>query len=95
MAFEPGQSGNPEGRPRKSNKAAGMAREQTEKAVQVLINALADDKTENRIKAAESLLNRGWGKPQEYVELSGDDEKPIHAKLVVEFIKPNANPGSV
>lgn len=93
MAFEPGESGNPSGRPKKSNKAAGMAREHTEKAIQVLVKQLDSPKEEIQHKAAESLLSRGWGKPQEYVELSGDEDNPLRHKVIIELVR--ANTGSV
>lgn len=77
MVFKPGQSGNPSGRARKSNKAAGMAREYTEASIKTLVQNLTSDKGEIQIKAAVELLNRGWGKPQEYIELSNDPENPV------------------
>lgn len=87
MPFKPGQSGNPDGARRKSNKVAGMCRAHTEEAVKALIESLADPKNEVRIKAAEAILNRGWGKPQEFVEVSGDEENPLSHKFTVEFVR--------
>lgn len=77
MAFKPGESGNPNGRPKRTNEAALKARAHTEKAIQRLVDALDDVRVENQIKAAESLLSRGWGKPQEFVELSSDPDAPL------------------
>ena len=75
MPFKPGVSGNPSGGPKKANRAAMLARQHTEESIQALIDALGDEKTENRIKAASTLLDRGWGKPQEYIEVSQDGEQ--------------------
>ena len=87
MPFEPGQSGNPSGRSKKSNAAAGKCREHTDKAIAVLIKSLASEKEDVALKAAEQILNRGWGKPQEYVEVSGDEENPLRQKITVELIR--------
>lgn len=82
MAFEKGNKlgGN---KPKSANRAAMLARQNTEGAINALIEALADEKTENRIKAAESLLNRGWGKPQEFIEHSSDPDEPLTFRLVM------------
>lgn len=93
--FDQGISANPGGRPKKSNRAAGMCREHTEKAVEVLIKSLSSEKEDVRLKAAEQILNRGWGKPQEYVELSGDEDRPLLTKIEVVLRRADSNPGSV
>lgn len=93
MPFEPGNQ-YAKG-PRKSNRAAGMAREHTEKAIQVLVNQLDSPKDETKFKAASELLSRGWGKPQEFVELSGDEENPLLTKIEVVLKRADNNPGSV
>lgn len=93
MGFEPGQSGNPSGRSKKSNKAAGMAREYTEAAIAVHIKNLKSDDADTAHKAAEAILARGWGKPQEYVEHSNDPDAPLN--LLVSYIDRNSNPEGV
>lgn len=55
-----GQSGNPGGRPKG---IAAKAREHTDKAVQVLADALDSKDERVRVTAAEKLLDRGYGKP--------------------------------
>jgi len=69
--FQPGQSGNPGGRP-KSNVVA-MARQHTQEAVDALVTALRNPR--ERVSAAVALLDRGWGKPVQMV--AGDPERPI------------------
>jgi len=78
MAFKPGESGNPGGRPKKSNAAAIEARKHYMAAINTHIANLGDEDPNVRHKAAEALLDRGFGKPQEYIEI----EEQIHAKQV-------------
>lgn len=58
--FRPGQSGNPGGRPKG---IGAMAREHTDRALEVLVEALEDASVRIRIQAAKEILDRGWGKP--------------------------------
>lgn len=46
-----------------SRSADSLAREHTERAIEVLSEALEDDDAKYRIAAANSLLDRGHGKP--------------------------------
>jgi hypothetical protein len=72
--WKPGQSGNPGGRPKGHGKIKEMARQNTEKAILTLVEALEATKVvglaaievpdhQVRISAANALLDRGWGKP--------------------------------
>lgn len=75
--FKPGQSGNPGGRsPRvgpNGETVAQLARKHTARAIDTLVELLGEEQAADvRLKAAEALLNRGWGKPQESVEVTGE-----------------------
>jgi hypothetical protein len=77
--FVPGMSGNPGGQPRGLVRLRAAAREQTQKALDVLIKALdatklyGKDGIEHpdwpaRITAANAILDRGWGRPTSTTE---------------------------
>jgi hypothetical protein len=58
--WQPGQSGNPSGRPKG---IAALAKEQAGKCVEVLTKALKSPDERVAITAANSLLDRAYGKP--------------------------------
>jgi hypothetical protein len=64
-SFEPGQSGNPGGRPKGLAEVQQLAREHAPAAVRTLARIMrsraSDDRA--RIAAAVALLDRGFGKP--------------------------------
>jgi hypothetical protein len=82
-SFRPGRSGNPGGRPKRPQtiearkiiadvKAA--ARELTQDALDTLKAALTAPTAPwaARVAAATSILDRGWGKPGQAVEIGGE-----------------------
>lgn len=71
MPFQPGESGNPGGRPKEVGHIRKLAREYTERAVQTLVEALGDEKGATRVAAATALLDRGWGKAPQ--AMTGED----------------------
>ena len=74
--FAPGQSGNPGGRPKALRSVEEEARKHTALAMQTLASIANDIKAPPaaRVTAASVLLDRGWGKARQHMELTPFDE---------------------
>jgi len=73
MSWKEGQSGNPNGRPKKLSQAAALARQYTEQAMNTLIKQMASEDENIAQKAALAILDRGHGKPTEYHEVETEE----------------------
>lgn len=75
-SFKPGQSGNPGGRPKEVAEVRELAKQHTEKAINTLERIMNDQRAppSAQVAAAESLLNRGWGRAPQYIETTEHKE---------------------
>ncbi len=71
-AWKKGQSGNPGGRPKEVAEVRDLSRQYTEEAIQTLVTLMQSAKLERtRLAAASELLDRGYGRPPQAVDLGG------------------------
>lgn len=70
--FKPGQSGNPSGRPKKDRDLTLLAKDESEKALKVLIKLMGSDDDRVALQAAQAILDRAVGKPRQTVDMNAD-----------------------
>lgn len=75
--FEKGNPGGP-GRPKMPEDVKQAFRALTQSAVKTLADIMQNGEQEsNRIRAAETILNRAWGTPTQAVEITGTEGSPL------------------
>lgn len=66
--FKPGFSGNPGGMAKGAADVKALARTYTKRAIERLAEWMESDNPKASVSAAVSLINRGWGMPQQNVK---------------------------
>jgi hypothetical protein len=92
--YLPGVSGNPGGRPKGvERQVKDLVGEQGEKVLLLLwqIAQSSDQTTRDRISACEILLERGFGRPSQAVELSGGLLDGSEAVFSVQVVSPGSS----
>ena len=98
--FQPGQSGNPGGRPRLPDDVKQLARGYTSEAIETLAAVMRNDEAPAaaRVSAASTILDRAWGKPPQHIttenleSLSDDDLRAELAAAVTELRRHGLGP---
>lgn len=72
--WQPGQSGNPGGRPRETAELRELARQYTTEAIQTLVSIMQDKDASPtaRCAAANALLDRGFGRATQGLSIETD-----------------------
>jgi hypothetical protein len=89
-AWQPGQSGNPKGRPSIKGEVETLARTYTVEAIETLADLMRNGASDNvRMSAANALLNRGWGLPRQAIDgslaIAPVPPKPIERMSLAEL----------
>ncbi len=82
---------NPAGRPKGDHLVRDAARSFTLPAIKTLAKVMNDEDAPHsaRVQAAEALLNRGWGRPQQNIEAKIDVAAmhSVHAAQLIELTR--------
>lgn len=91
-AFPKGQSGNPGGRPPKTDEQRtleAMCRDKSLEALEVLTTIMESGENErNRITAALAIIERGHGKAVQPTTIGNPDGSKMDMSLSVSFVHP-------
>ena len=70
-SFKPGQSGNPNGRPKIPDEFKELAKKYSVDALKKVISIMEDREAENRdqLRASEIIMDRAWGKSQQSIDV--------------------------
>ncbi len=72
MTFRKGQSGNPGGRVGVPAEVRELARSHTKEAIERLVYWMKSDNAHASVAAANAILDRGYGRPAQLLDLSID-----------------------
>ncbi len=89
--FLPGQSANPGGRPSGVKELRELARQHTHEAVDVLVKHLHDPDPRVALYAANSLLDRGYGRPSPAADEDKSDVATAHLEALKLIMAKSAN----
>lgn len=85
-------SGRPKGRKSaKTLEIEAAARQYRDDALKALAHVMAHSENDSaRVAAANSILDRGFGRPRQALEHTGEEGGPIEIQVVHEIIDPSA-----
>jgi hypothetical protein len=76
-----GQSGNPGGRPKLEGEIRALAQKHGKPAIERLVELMASKNERVAVAAAQVILDRGYGKPPQALQIDG--ELGIRRKLTI------------
>lgn len=86
--FIKGQSGNPGGRPKDDNELKRLCKEATKESYGRISDIAQHSEDDGvRLKANTWILEYGWGKAKEQVELTGEDGGPAILQVLTKVEK--------
>lgn len=87
-SWKPGQSANPGGRPKQDGRVKELAQQQTELAINTLVEICENKKNgaSARAAAAVALLDRGWGRPAQAIVGGDEDDQPLRMIARIELV---------
>lgn len=88
MPFQPGQSGNPGGRPKEAAEVKALARSHSKAAIEKLVALMGSADERTAIAACNSILDRGLGKPAQVV-IGDAQEDAIQVEGRIKLVKPD------
>lgn len=89
-SFSPGKSGNPGGRPKLPEDikhVRDLARQYTASAVDALVEVMDGDSAPAKVAAANALLDRGWGKPEQSIVGPGENGEHLFSEIVRRIVR--------
>jgi hypothetical protein len=81
-AWKPGQSGNPNGRPKIAAEVKELARAHCPKAMRRLIDLVDSEDERVAFMASKELLDRGWGRAPK-----ADEDDPSTSRVTVNIVR--------
>lgn len=96
-AFKPGASGNPSGRPKVPDGVKDLAKTYTEAAIATLGEIMSGEfqPAAARVKAAECLLDRAWGKSESTVNVkTANDVRDLSTAEILAALAANGIAGT-
>lgn len=86
MPFKKGQSGNPGGRPKLEGEIREIAQRHGPAAVRRLVQLMNDRDKRVSIAACNAILDRGYGKPQQAIQVK-EDESNLKEKFLATLLE--------
>ena len=83
MKFQKGKSGNPGGRPKETTEVRAAARLHGMAAIDKLVELMNDDDKRIAVTAAQAILDRGFGKPSQSMDLKVSEK--THEEYLAEL----------